>query len=133
MSINRLSFFIFVLMFSLTAHSNAQLEITFHSIDGGGGRSVGGSFDLECTIGETEAGVPSTGGMFELVTGYQSSPPLPILLGDVNLDGTINLLDVGPFIDRLANGTFQVEADCNEDGVVNLLDVEPFIAILSGG
>ena len=53
--------------------------------------------------------------------------------GDVNCDGTVNLLDVEPFIDRLSTGTFQVEADTNQDGVVNLLDVDPFIAILAGG
>ena len=56
-----------------------------------------------------------------------------ILLGDVNLDGVINMLDIDPFIDRLGTGTYQAEADCNQDGVVNLLDVEPFIAILAGG
>ena len=57
----------------------------------------------------------------------------PILLGDVNLDGVVNLLDVSPFIDRISTGTFQSEADTNQDGVVNLLDVNPFIAILAGG
>ena len=56
-----------------------------------------------------------------------------ILLGDVNLDGEVNLLDVDPFIDRLASGTYQAEADVNQDGEVNLLDVDPFIAVLAGG
>ena len=53
------------------------------------------------------------------------------LLGDVNEDGTVNLLDVEPFIGRLSSGEFQAEADVNEDGTVNLLDVEPFIDELS--
>ena len=56
-----------------------------------------------------------------------------LLLGDVNIDGVVNLLDVDFFIDRLGTGTYQAEADCNEDGVVNLLDVDFFIAILGGG
>ena len=56
-----------------------------------------------------------------------------VLLGDVNLDGQVNLLDVSPFIDRISSGDYQAEADCNEDGVVNLLDVDPFIALLAGG
>ena len=56
----------------------------------------------------------------------------PIILGDINQDGLVNLLDVEPFIGVINSGTFQSEADCNEDGVVNLLDVEPFIALLSG-
>ena len=55
-----------------------------------------------------------------------------VLLGDVNLDGTVNLLDVQPFVNRVSMGQFQEEADTNQDGVVNLLDVQPFVAILSG-
>ena len=52
--------------------------------------------------------------------------------GDVNLDGTVNLLDVGPFIDLLNTGEFQLEADINGDSAVNLLDVGPFVDKLSG-
>ncbi len=56
----------------------------------------------------------------------------PVLLGDVNLDGSVDLLDVGPFVDLLTGGLFQAEGDMNQDGAVNLLDVELFIAALSG-
>ena len=55
-----------------------------------------------------------------------------VLLGDVNLDGVVNLLDVAPFVDRITSGTFQEEADVNDDDVVNLLDVGPFVALLTG-
>ena len=54
-----------------------------------------------------------------------------VLLGDVNRDGTVNLLDVGPFVDLISSNQFQVEGDLNEDGVVNLLDIEPFIEALT--
>ena len=53
------------------------------------------------------------------------------LLGDINLDGQVNLLDVAPFVALLSNGGFQLEADINGDGQVNLLDVGPFIELLS--
>ena len=56
-----------------------------------------------------------------------------VLLGDTNMDGEANLLDVGPFVELLSNGEFQVEADINGDGVVNLQDVYPFVETLSGG
>lgn len=56
-----------------------------------------------------------------------------ILLGDVNNDGTVNLLDVNPFVDLLGSGGFIAQADLNSDGVVNLLDVSGFISVLSGG
>ena len=54
------------------------------------------------------------------------------LLGDVNMDGVVNLLDVAPFIELIANGGFLPEADMNQDGVVNLLDVQLFIAAIAG-
>ena len=55
------------------------------------------------------------------------------VLGDINDDGVVNLLDVGPFVDLLSGGGFDPAADINGDGVVNLLDVGPFIDLLSGG
>ena len=57
--------------------------------------------------------------------------PCAPLLGDVNLDGAVNLLDVQPFVDILTLGEFQNEADVNIDGFVDLLDVQPFVEILA--
>lgn len=57
---------------------------------------------------------------------------VPVVPGDVNLDGSTNLVDVQPFIDLLGTGDYQIEADLNFDGVVNLLDVQPFVDALSG-
>ena len=56
-----------------------------------------------------------------------------VLLGDVSLSGTVDFLDIAPFIAVLSSGGDQAEADCNEDGMVDFLDIAPFIAILSGG
>ena len=53
-------------------------------------------------------------------------------LGDVNLDGSVNLLDVAPFIDLLSSGQYNVFGDVNFDGSVNLLDVQPFVDLLTG-
>jgi hypothetical protein len=55
------------------------------------------------------------------------------VLGDVNLDGVVNGLDVDPFVGLVTSGTFQAEGDMNEDGVVNGLDVDPFVAKVVGG
>ena len=54
------------------------------------------------------------------------------LLGDVDLNGTVNFLDIQPFINILSNNGFQCEADIDESGTVTFLDIQPFIAILSG-
>ena len=54
-------------------------------------------------------------------------------LGDVNLDGNVNFLDITPFIAVLSGSGFQNEADTDQNGVVNFLDITPFIGILAGG
>ena len=53
-------------------------------------------------------------------------------LGDVNLDGTVNFLDIPSFIDLLSSGTYQFEGDLNTDGHVSFLDISPFVLQISG-
>ena len=54
-------------------------------------------------------------------------------IGDINTDGAVDLLDVGPFVDLLTNAGFQCEADIDDNGAVDLLDVTPFVDLLTGG
>lgn len=53
------------------------------------------------------------------------------LLGDVNCDGFVNLLDVNPFVDLLTNSGYSAKADINGDGAVNLLDVQLFVDLIN--
>lgn len=64
---------------------------------------------------------------------YVNDAKPQIITGDVNGDGSVNLLDVSPFVDLLSNGGFNPAADITGDGVVNLLDVSGFVQLLSGG
>ena len=72
------------------------------------------------------------GAMGNITLNGEFTPDMGVLLGDVNCDGTVNLLDVAPFVDAIMNGVFDPKADINEDGMVNLLDVNPFVALLTG-
>ena len=56
----------------------------------------------------------------------------PILLGDVNGDGAVDLLDVNPFVTTIGDDVYIIEADMNLDGIVDLLDVALFIDALTG-
>ena len=56
-----------------------------------------------------------------------------VILGDINGDGNVDLLDVAPFVELIKTGTYQIQADLNCDGEVNLVDVAPFVELLSGG
>ena len=55
-----------------------------------------------------------------------------VLLGDINADGIVDLLDKEPFVQLLVSERFQFEANMNLDGIVDLLDVGPFIDLLNG-
>ena len=55
------------------------------------------------------------------------------MLGDVNCDGVIDLLDITPMVDLIVTGSFSIKADINQDGSVDLLDIEPFVELLTGG
>ena len=53
------------------------------------------------------------------------------MVGDVNGDGAIDLLDVSHFVDAVSSGQFEPAADINQDGAVDLIDVPLFIDLLS--
>ena len=93
----------------------AGLAVT--ATDNGDGN---GRFNLTPVVGDSP------------VTNIQFTLGGAVLLGDVNMDGTVDLLDVQPFVDLIVNGIFQAEGDFNVDGTVDLLDVQPFVDILLG-
>lgn len=64
------------------------------------------------------------------------------LLGDMNCDGVVNILDINPFTLAIANpAAYQVQypscdisnGDINQDGATDILDINGFIALLAGG
>ena len=54
----------------------------------------------------------------------------PVILGDVDMNGVVDFLDIPAFIAVLQAGAFKAEADADQDEVVNFLDIPAFIAIL---
>jgi probable HAF family extracellular repeat protein len=64
----------------------------------------------------------------------------PVLLGDVNCDGSVGFGDINPFVLLLADpaawrqtyaGCPLANGDINQDGLVDFGDINPFIALLS--
>ncbi len=84
---------------------------------------------IQLTIGEDS--VESTDFEFGSST-FGSFGADEVLLGDVNLSGEVDFLDISPFIGLLSSGEFQVEADIDQNQSVDFLDISPFIGILSG-
>ena len=55
------------------------------------------------------------------------------IVGDVNCDGAVDLLDIEPFVQAITNNVFDFKADINGDGEDNLLDVAGLVQLLTGG
>jgi hypothetical protein len=99
--------------------------------DGSGGVSADGLGNVYIS-GRTWGSLGgANAGLYDAFVAKFTDLPDP-LLGDVNLDGEVNGLDVDPFVEVLLSSSYQPEADMNEDQVVNGLDVDPFVAVVLG-
>ncbi len=54
------------------------------------------------------------------------------LLGDINEDGIINILDVVQIVNFVLNNNFQENADLNQDGEINVIDIVQLVNIILG-
>ncbi|MEP6945215.1 MAG: hypothetical protein ABJA02_04805, partial [Acidobacteriota bacterium] len=74
-----------------SAQSGGTFQIEKSVIAGGGGNSVGGAFAVDGTIGQTVAGMTSTGGAFSLAGGFwggtASAAPIARTKFDYDGDG----------------------------------------------
>ena len=53
-----------------------------------------------------------------------------IILGDVNLDGELNVLDIVFNVSLVLNGEYNQLGDINEDGFLNVLDIVALVDIV---
>ena len=65
--------------------TNGTTSLTWFTIDGGGGESVGGEYALSGTIGQPDASSTLEGGDYDLTGGFWggvalgSMPPIPVI------------------------------------------------------
>jgi len=110
-------------------------ELSWYTIDSGGGYSTGGGFELEGTVGQPDTGSQTAGG-YELRGGFWNLPSAQCgLLGDVNLDAVVDLDDVANFAGLLlepesGDAAEICAADLNGDGSVDGLDIQGFTDLL---
>ena len=90
-----IAIFVLTTIAALAAHLGGEdFDLSWTTIDGGGVmQSTGGDFELSATIGQPDAGA-MTGGDFEMTTGFW----FPVVAGDCNTDGVVNLLDYESFL-----------------------------------
>ena len=94
--------------------------------DRGIGRLTGGQFFVG-GMTEMSMAAPNLGSFDGFVVAVdRETLTEPMVLGDLNGDGDINLLDVLPMRRLLQTGGYDPNADFDFDGAVTLLDVNPF-------
>ena len=98
-----------------------QSQVTFDVTEGTLYQIRVGGFRPTGTFGASEGNIVLNG---ELATS--------VLLGDVNMNGTVDFADISPFVAILTNGGFTVEADINQNGLVDFADIPPFVGLLTG-
>ena len=55
-----------------------------------------------------------------------------IVVGDVNVDGEVNIADVNAIIDMVISGDVNPDADVNGDGEINIADVNAIVDLILG-
>ena len=115
---------ILLIFLAAMAPSGSSFDISWYSIDGGGGLSIGGPFDLHGVIGQPDAGPEMFGGTFLLRGGYLAAPSVAACPSDVVVDGVVDVLDL---IDLLA-GWGTNAPDINGDGITDVLDLIELLA-----
>lgn len=132
--------------------SSASLVVpaaTFNAAIGGGGPTT-----INMVPSATVDNVCTNTSFISVVVSYSAVPAFAdangnlvpdvceALLGDMNCDGVVNVLDINPFTLALSDPAGYaaqfpacniLNGDMNHDGFVNVLDINLFVALLSGG
>jgi hypothetical protein len=98
------------------AQSGGLYDLSWSTIDGGGGSSSGGPYTLTGTIGQPDAAY-SAGGEYELLGGFLPGGPLCFV--DFNL--------FARFAEQWLYTGDGLAADLHEDNIVNGLDLGVFV------
>lgn len=116
------------------ASASGPFSITAWTVDGGGGRSSGGVFALEGTIGQHDATLISCvsdpgdpefeldGGFWFALSG--AGPSTPRCLGDLTLDGVVDGADLA----FVLAGWGGASGDLNGDGITDGADLALVLA-----
>ena len=111
-----------ILMLLLTASASAvDFDISWYTLNGGGGYSSNATFELAGTIGQPDAAAMNGAG-FAIQGGFWAGVPAPCA-GDATGDGKVDLSDLALLLSQFGEvgGTFG--GDLDNDGDVDLSDL----------
>ncbi len=114
------------------ANALAQYDLSWHTIDGGGGFSSGGAFEFAGTIGRPDPGVLS-GGIFTVSGGFWAGSAIAnpcALPGDLDSDRDVDIVDLATLLGNFGaqNGATPAMGDSDADGDVDLTDLSALLS-----
>ena len=119
-------------IFGAAGAASAQPDdISWHTIDGGGGTSTEAGMmphtglSISGTIGQPDVGL-LTQGAFALAGGFWTDSPSELCFADFNADGELNPDDLSDFINCFFDGACPA-ADFDGDGQQNADDLSDYI------
>ena len=110
--ISRSAVWIMLLMISA---ASGQYELSWYTIDGGGGQSSGGAYTLTGTIGQPDAAW-SSGGSYELLGGFWPGGPICI----------VDFESYARFAELWRDRGIGIAADLDGSGLVDFGDLKEF-------
>lgn len=110
--ISRSAVWIMLLMISA---ASGQYELSWYTIDGGGGQSSGGAYTLTGTIGQADAAW-SSGGSYELLGGFWPGGPICI----------VDFESYARFAELWRDSGFDIAADLDGSELVDFGDLKKF-------
>ena len=102
-------------MLLMISAASGQYELSWYTIDGGGGQSSGGAYTLTGTIGQPDAAW-SSGGQYELLGGFWPGGPICI----------VDFESYARFAELWRDSGIGIAADLDGSGLVDFGDLKEF-------
>lgn len=125
-----LSTLLFLITTAVLAESfgGPTYDLSWHSIDSGGGLSTGGAYELTVTIGQHDASGEMLGGAYTLRGGFMTLPAAIPCLADSDNSGTVNVTDLLALLAGWGVCGVPCPSDINGDGFINVTDLLALLA-----
>ena len=120
---------------ALGSSAFAQFDLSWNTVNNGGGTSTGGGFELYGVIAQPDAQVPPlmNGGPFQVAGGFLPVAQVCYCPGDLNADGKKDGGDIQQFVGCFTAGGNCSCADVDLANGVSLADVPVFVNNLLSG
>jgi hypothetical protein len=112
------------------AQSGGVYDLSWSSLQGGGGESSGGVYVVSGEVGPGAAGTVMAG-PYALSSGFWSVPPGQTCAADLNSDGALTINDFLLYLQFF--GTADPRADFDHSGAINLQDFLGYLQAYAAG